>query len=159
MGSLACPQTPPQIPYQETGMLWTRRDSNPHLSAGRASVLPVTPRAHERATSSGGRSTVSGSHILKAGVQFGNCVGRARVGRNAKPVVSSLVGVGLSQTDIVIQFRRTIQSAVRTPRGEVCPGIEHASLRLASHALKLSARNPSRRISGILAHSGLDVWG
>ncbi len=31
------------------GKRWTRRDSNPHLKAGQAYVLPITPRAPKAA--------------------------------------------------------------------------------------------------------------
>src|ERR1700680_3410939 len=40
---------PFRFPTKKQGMLWTRRDSNPHLSAGQASVLPITPRARRSA--------------------------------------------------------------------------------------------------------------
>jgi hypothetical protein len=35
-----CPESPDQSPYQ-TGRLWTRRDSNPHLVTGQVNVLPL----------------------------------------------------------------------------------------------------------------------
>lgn len=35
-----CPESPDQSPYH-AGRLWTRRDSNPHLLAGQANVLPL----------------------------------------------------------------------------------------------------------------------
>jgi hypothetical protein len=35
------------------GKRWTRRESNPHLKAGQAYVLPITPRAPEQVTREG----------------------------------------------------------------------------------------------------------